>query len=230
MAGLKERLQTGLQEYLHQEYGLIPRLLAKIEASTGVKRENVVYGVSTAVALYLVLGHGAELLCNVIGFAYPAYASFKAIETADKADDTQWLTYWTVFGTISLVDFASDKIVGFFPIYWLAKCVFLLWLYLPIFRGAEQLHHNVLGPAFRSMQPAIDGTSAQLQQQVQQQVQDAAVNAAMSGVMDQLQPPPAQSPVSSDQPVGSDQVPMGGDQVPVGGDPTAVGNDPAPAV
>lgn len=52
-------------------------MLAKIEASSNIKRENIVYGLSSAVAVYLVLGHGAELLCNFIGFAYPAYASCK---------------------------------------------------------------------------------------------------------------------------------------------------------
>jgi len=161
---------------LEHEERLIPRTLGKIERATGVKRNHIVYGLASAVAVYLVLGHGAELLCNFIGFAYPAYASFVAIETSDKADDTQWLTYWTVFATISLVDFASDKIMGWFPIYWLAKCVFLLWLYLPITRGAEKLHTNVFGPGFKRVRPVLDGTASEVKASAQQAVVAEALN------------------------------------------------------
>lgn len=79
-----------------------------------------------------------------------------------ERDDTQWLTYWTVFATISLVDFGSDKTLGYFPIYWLAKCVFLTWMFLPIVRGAERLYTYVFGPAFMRLRPVIDGTAAEV--------------------------------------------------------------------
>ena len=53
--------------------------------------------------------------------AHGFLCSIKAIESASKDDDTQWLTYWVVFALFNVVEFASDAIVGWFPIYWLLK-------------------------------------------------------------------------------------------------------------
>lgn len=78
-------------------------------------------GVIAFLGLWLAFGYAGQLVCNSVGFIYPAYASIHAIETHAKEDDTKWLTYWVVFAVFSVFEFFADIIVGWFPLYWLAK-------------------------------------------------------------------------------------------------------------
>uniref|UniRef100_A0A915HZK0 Receptor expression-enhancing protein n=1 Tax=Romanomermis culicivorax TaxID=13658 RepID=A0A915HZK0_ROMCU len=80
-------------------------------------------GIVAIVALYMTFGYFAELVCNFVGFVYPAYMSIKAVESSQKLDDTQWLTYWIIFALFSVLEFAEETIVDYFPIYWLCKVI-----------------------------------------------------------------------------------------------------------
>lgn len=80
-----------------------------------------VTGVIAIIGVWLVFGYAAQLVCNSVGFLYPAYASIHAIESPCKDDDTKWLTYWVVFAIFSIFEYFADVIVGWFPLYWLVK-------------------------------------------------------------------------------------------------------------
>ncbi|KAH7723178.1 TB2/DP1 proteinHVA22 family protein [Aphelenchoides avenae] len=131
--------------YADDQHPLVKNAVAAVEATTNVKRERLFYGFTGALAVYLVIGALAQLVCNLIGFAYPAYASIRAVRTDAKDDHTQWLVYWVVFSAFSLIDFVTAHMLLYFP-YWLCKAVFLLYLALPQTRGAIKLYNNVLDP------------------------------------------------------------------------------------
>jgi len=54
---------------------------------------------------------------------FPAvfYFRVKAVESETKEDDTQWLIYWVVFGVFNIVEFFSDILLSWFPLYFLVK-------------------------------------------------------------------------------------------------------------
>ncbi|CAH1765989.1 7366_t:CDS:2 [Entrophospora sp. SA101] len=66
----------------------------KLEQTTGVSKTYLAAGVLGIVSILIFFNFWGELLSNLIGWLYPVYASFKAIESVEKTDDTQWLTYW----------------------------------------------------------------------------------------------------------------------------------------
>mmetsp|Transcript_14774 Transcript_14774/g.35567 ORF Transcript_14774/g.35567 Transcript_14774/m.35567 type:complete len:168 (-) Transcript_14774:244-747(-) len=89
---------------------------------------------------------GMKLVSDIFAFAYPAYMSFKAIDSADPTDDTQWLTYWVVFALFSIVENVMSFLVSWIPFYFVIKCTFFMWLYHPKFMGAGLVYKQVIKP------------------------------------------------------------------------------------
>lgn len=138
----------------------VDKYLSSIEEKTKVKKIYQVYGGIVLIGSWLILGHGAGLLCNGIGFLYPMYMSIKALETDDKDDDTQWLMYWVVFSFFSVIEFFTDILVGWIPAHWFFKCIFLLWCMSGL-NGAEKVYRIIILPWYQKnvskLDKAVDG-------------------------------------------------------------------------
>lgn len=95
--------------------------------------------------------------CNTAAIVYPVYSSFKAIEDKkDPNNDTQWLTYWTIYGLLSLVEFPFDRTLAGVPYYYHLKFAALLWLQLPQTKGAQLIYQRVIAPTLKKYQEKID--------------------------------------------------------------------------
>lgn len=126
--------------------------LRQLEKKSGVKKTVIVFVSFSAVLIFLVMNWAANFLSIVIGFIYPAYSSILAIETPDKSDDKQWLTYWVVFSFFSFLEFFADHLLFILPFYYLIKVLFLVYLFSPYTKGAEVLYLNLIRPFFFAAQ------------------------------------------------------------------------------
>jgi len=115
-----------------EENPTLNRYLTILEQTLKVKKTIILAILGAILILSLASGFASQLVCTSIGCLYPAYASIKALETENKDDDTQWLMYWVVFASFSLMESVSDVFIGWLPFYWLGKCAFLLWCMSPL--------------------------------------------------------------------------------------------------
>ncbi|KAF9434367.1 ER membrane protein DP1/Yop1 [Entomortierella beljakovae] len=155
-----ENIQTKVRYYnaqLEKELGKYPQL-NQFEAATGVKKGHLAIGVGSFVFLMIFFNFAGKLLSNLIGWIYPAYRSFKALETPEKDDDKQWLTYWTVYGFVAIVESFTDVLLYWFPFYFFLKTILLLWLMIPAFNGAATVYNRVLRPFLAQHASKIDST------------------------------------------------------------------------
>lgn len=86
------------------------------------------------------------MLSNIAGFVIPGYYSLVALETTTTADDTALLTYWVVFAFLNVIEFWSRTILYWVPFYFLFKTMFLVYIGVPAFGGAQLVYNSVIKP------------------------------------------------------------------------------------
>ncbi|EXJ80456.1 protein yop1 [Capronia coronata CBS 617.96] len=121
--------------------------LNKFEQQTSVPK---VYAFLGLVGLYFFLvffNIGGEFLVNFAGFIIPGYYSLDALFSANKVDDTQWLTYWVVYAFLTVLESVINA-VYWFPFYYVFKFILILWMALPVTNGAQIVFNSFLHPIF----------------------------------------------------------------------------------
>lgn len=126
--------------------------MKKGAAKIGVDPGLLVTGVMFVVIFLVAVGVCGNLLVSIVGFLYPAYRSFKALESDDKDDDTQWLTYWVVYAFFTVFDEMTSWILNLMPFYFMIKLVLMIWMFWPTTNGALVIYNTVLAPFLRKYQ------------------------------------------------------------------------------
>merc|ERR1711862_161262 len=101
---------------------------------------------------------GMKLVSNLVGFLYPAYMSFKALDGGKTVDGNaiQWMTYWIIFCLLNILEDTLPFLLAikfYFPI----KMFCVAWLYHPKSTGAEVLYSSAIRPY---ISPLLDGAAS----------------------------------------------------------------------
>jgi len=118
-------------------------------------------------------GYISSFLCNIVGFVYPMYSSFKAIETPGKDDDTQWLIYWVIYSIFSMAESVTDIFVFWFPFYYEMKLVVLILLQIPQLKLPLTLYQSYVRPFLKANETKIDTLIDETNQELQKRTAQA---------------------------------------------------------
>lgn len=96
-------------------------------------------------------------LSLAVGFLWPSYASFKALEGRSAEPAAVWLTYWVVVSLGTVLGAALGPLLqSWTALYAPLQLAALLWLALPQTQGASIFYSQVLLPLLTKHEADID--------------------------------------------------------------------------
>ena len=140
---------------LEQSQSTVQEHMSIIEKRAEVNPKVVIGGLIVALILTTTKWFNSYVTC-LVGVLCPTYLSLKAIEGPDEDDDKQYLTYWVVYGLFSVFDLFTAFLIKVIPFYYTIKLAFLIWLFMPNFKGAVVIYNFVVGPLFRKYESKFD--------------------------------------------------------------------------
>jgi receptor expression-enhancing protein 5/6 len=99
-----------------------------------------------------------NLIFLFLSVVYPAFRTAKILNNDDmfSKDGRLWLSYWTCYGFISILNIFFGFLVRHIPLFNFFECVFTLWLYNNKTRGAEFINHNIFMPFIKQYGGFVD--------------------------------------------------------------------------
>ena len=171
IANVRRSVSIQVINDLLEQRNIFTDFLNKLEAATNVRRQTLFLGGLCLILLYLSVGYAANLLCYLLGFVFPTYASVKAIESSDLMEDTKWLTYWVVFSMVNFLEIFLEWI----PLYFLLKFFLLVWCMFPgPWSGTAVIYNLIIYPFVMRHRNKLDTAICQVAKHVRQAAEKAA--------------------------------------------------------
>ncbi|OUM65549.1 hypothetical protein PIROE2DRAFT_7389 [Piromyces sp. E2] len=112
-----------------------------------------------------------RLFADIIGFVYPAYKSFQALnyEHGGYERRKELLTYWvtlSVFYAFECISNTPSKV----RLYYIYRSLITLWLYMPQTKGAQLIYNNVIKVVLKHNQKSIDKTVEDITEEISEKI------------------------------------------------------------
>ena len=125
----------------------IPQLV-ELSKKSGVRVGHICLAIAVLVPLFVLIFFGVAIITTGITVIYPAFMSVRALESKDdEEDDKQWLSYWLIFGVLTLADQFLWFILEWIPYYFWIRFALFVFLFAPGTQGALKIYNAILKPA-----------------------------------------------------------------------------------
>ena len=150
-----EKIETTLTKLGFEPYYQLP-LVQQISQKTKVKPFILVFAFLVMLVILAFTPLGGNALTTLIAFLLPAFKTFEALETEQREDDAELLTYWIVFGLIYSLDELFRYFLAFIPFYHVFRCALLIAIYSPQVNGAQIIYQKAVRPFFMNYRNEIE--------------------------------------------------------------------------
>lgn len=122
----------------------------------GVKARYIGLAVFAIISTFLVLEYGMVYIQLFFGCWFPAYMTFKAIESNEVEQNRVWLVYWVIYTLLTLGDRWVMMLLRPLPFVSIIKILLYVALYNSKIRGASYIYQYALRPLFKKYEPLLD--------------------------------------------------------------------------
>lgn len=112
---------------------------------------------------FILWGFTGEFVCMIVGYLYPMYGSFRALEDGhmDSLDKEAWLKYWATLSVFTVCETFFYRLLVWVPFYHVTKVIFIAWLFLPATQGAQTTYEHVVEPLLKRYEGDIGAAFTQ---------------------------------------------------------------------
>ncbi|GLT30687.1 hypothetical protein SLA2020_054780 [Shorea laevis] len=106
----------------------------------------------------------SRIFIMVLGYAYPAFECFKAVENSEPETNQLlfWCKYWILVAILTVCERVGDTLLSWLPLYSGAKLGFFIYLWYPKAKGTASVYDSFVRPYLKEHQGEIERSLLEL--------------------------------------------------------------------